>query len=160
MTDDDAIHPAGKARGRYFEEFAIGDTVTSAGRTIEEADILQFATLSGDENPLHTDADAARRGPFGQQIAHGLLGLSIATGLLLQLGFLVGTILVFRELTWKFSLPIFIGDTIHAQATTAELKLIPRMKAGAITFAVDVVNQAGKTVQAGRWMVLVACRPD
>jgi 3-hydroxybutyryl-CoA dehydratase len=160
MTDDDSIPPPSTLPGRFFEEFAIGDTVTSPVRTISEADILQFAALSGDRNRLHTDAEYARQGPFGRQIAHGLLGLSIATGLLLGLGFLEGTTLAFRELTWKFSLPVFIGDTIHAQAKTAELKPIPRLKAGAITFEVEVINQAGKTVQAGRWMVLVACRPD
>jgi acyl dehydratase len=143
-------------RGRYFEEFLPGDTVASPARTVTEADILTFADLTGDRNRLHTDPEFARRGPFGRQIAHGLLGLSIASGLLVELGFLDGTLLAFRELTWKFSQPVFIGDAIHAQVTVIERKPVPRLGGGAVTFAVEVVNQDGKCVQAGRWMVLVA----
>ncbi len=145
-------------RGKYFEDFAIGDAVTSGERTITEADILAFADLTGDHNRLHIDPEYARRGPFGRQIAHGLLGLSIASGLLVELGFLDGTLLAFRELTWKFSQPVFIGDTIHAQATVVELKPVPRLGGGAITFTLDVLNQSGTLIQSGRWMVLVASR--
>lgn len=146
-------------RGRYFEEFQIGDTVVTPGRTITEADVVVFAGVSGDYNQMHTDAKFAGQTMFGQRVAHGLLGLAIASGLSFQLGFLEGTVLAFRELTWKFSLPIFFGDTIHVQATVAETKLMRRLGGGNITFDVKVINQEDKVVQRGKWMVLVASKP-
>jgi 3-hydroxybutyryl-CoA dehydratase len=145
-----------KPRGRYFEEFEIGEVVVSAGRTITEADIVNFAGVSGDFTQIHTDAEYARQGAFGQRVAHGLLGLAIATGLTAQLGLIEGTVLAFRELTWKFSLPIFIGDTIHVKATVAERKAIRRLGGGAVTLDVQVINQDEKVVQRGKWVVLMA----
>lgn len=146
-------------RGRYFEAFSPGDRVSSVARTVTEADILTFAELSGDFTRLHVDPDAAAHGPFGRQVAHGLLGLSIASGLLVQLGFLDGTLLAFREMTWKFSLPVFIGDTIHTTATVAEVRPLKRLGGGAVTFQIEVLNQDSRLVQSGQWVVLVASPP-
>jgi acyl dehydratase len=147
-------------RGMYFEAFDIGDTVVSAGRTITEADVVNFAGLSGDYNQIHTDAEYAREDMFGQRVAHGLLGLAVASGLAAQLGFIEGTVLAFRELTWKFSAPIFIGDTIHLEATVAERKAMPRLGGGAVTMDVKIKNQAGKVTQRGQWIVLIASKPE
>ncbi len=88
--------------------------------------------------------------------SHGLLGLAVANGLLVQLGYLEGTLLAFRELTWRFSLPVYIGDTLHARSTVAELKPLQRLGAGAVTFSVELLNQQEQVVQSGRWMALVA----
>jgi 3-hydroxybutyryl-CoA dehydratase len=147
-------------RGRYFEEFQIGDVVVSAGRTITEADVVAFAGLSGDFTHIHTDAEVARQGMFGQRVAHGLLGLAVASGLTAQLGFIEGTALAFRELGWKFSLPIFFGDTIHVEATVSELKAMRRLGGGSVTLDVKVINQDGKVVQRGDWVVLIASKPE
>ena len=147
-------------RGRYFEEFQIGDVVISAGRTITEADVVAFAGLSGDFTHLHTDAESARRSIFGQRVAHGLLGLAIASGLTAQMGFIEGTALAFRELTWKFSLPVFFGDTIHVVATVAGLRRMQRLGGGAVTLDVRVINQDDKVVQRGEWVVLIASKPE
>jgi 3-hydroxybutyryl-CoA dehydratase len=146
-------------QGRYFEEFEPGDVVVSAGRTITEADIVNFAGVAGDYTQIHVNAELARQGTFGQRVAHGLLVLSVASGLLAQMGFIEGTVLAFRELTWKFSLPVFIGDTLHIKATVATLKPLRRLGGGAVTFAVEVINQDGKTVQGGDWVLLMAARP-
>lgn len=146
-------------RGRYFEEFELGDTVASAGRTITEADVVAFAGLSGDYTQIHTNAEYARKAMFGQRVVHGLLGLAVASGLAAQLGFIEGTVLAFRELTWKFSQPIFFGDTIHVNTTVAELKPMSRLGGGAVTFDVKVINQDDKVVQRGEWVVLVASKP-
>lgn len=148
-----------RPRGRYFEEFEVGSVVVSAGRTITETDIVNFAGLAGDYTQIHTDAEYARQSIFGQRVAHGLLGLSVVSGLLAQLGFIEGTVIAFRELTWKFSQPIFIGDTIHTQITVAELKAIPRLSGGSVTFDLDVINQEDKVVQHGKWVLLVNSRP-
>jgi len=147
-------------RGRYFEEFQVGDTVVSAGRTITEADVVAFAGLSGDYTQIHTDSQYASQGMFGQRVAHGLLGLAVATGLAAQRGFIEGTVLAFRELNWKFSVPIFFGDTIHVKATVAELRPMRRLGGGAVTFDVQVLNQEDKVTQRGEWIVLIASKPE
>ena len=146
--------------GMYFEEFEVGVEVVSPGRTITEADVVAFAGLSGDYNQLHTDEEFAKGLMFGQRIAHGMLVLSIATGLAARLGFIEGTALAFRELTWKFSQPVFFGDTIYMKATCKELKPMPRLGGGVVKFDVRVANQDGKTVQRGEWQLLMASRPQ
>jgi 3-hydroxybutyryl-CoA dehydratase len=147
------------ARGLYFEQFEVGGQQVSQGRTITEADIVMFAGLSGDYTQLHTDEEFAHQTPFGRRIAHGMLVLSIATGMAAQLGFLEGTVLAFRELSMKFSLPVFPGDTIHVKATCKETKPMPRLGGGLVVFDVCVINQDGKIVQRGDWQVLVASKP-
>jgi len=142
----------------YFEEFEVGTEVVSPGRTITETDVVTFAGLSGDYNQLHTDAEFARGTPFGRRVAHGLLVLSIASGLADRLGFIEGTALAFRELTWKFSQPVFMGDTLRFKARCKELKSMPRLGGGLVVFEARVVNQEDKTVQKGEWQVLVASK--
>lgn len=146
-------------RGRYFEEFAEGETVVTAGRTVTEGDIVRFAGLSGDFNQIHTDAAFAAQDTFGQRVAHGLLVLSIATGLAVQTGFIEGTVLAFRELEWKFSRPVFIGDTVHVQIEVTTLKAIPRLGGGNVTMKASVLNQDGEVVHRGHWMMLVKSKP-
>jgi len=145
--------------GRYFEEFAVGDEVISSGRTVTEADIVAFAALTGDYNPLHTDAEYAKGTIFGERIAHGLLGLSIASGLLDRLGFITGTVEAFMGLQWKFRGPIKIGDTIHTEARVARKKEMRRLGGGIVVFDIAVVNQRDETVQKGQWTVLIKSKP-
>jgi len=145
--------------GRYFEEFAVGDEVLSQGRTVTEADIVAFAALTGDYNPLHTDAEYAKGTIFGERIAHGLLGLSIASGLLDRLGFITGTVEAFMGLQWKFRGPIKIGDTIHTEARVARKKEMRRLGGGIVVFDIAVVNQRDETVQKGQWTVLIKSKP-
>lgn len=147
-----------KPRGLYFEDFEIGQNLITAGRTITEPDIVRFAGLSGDFNQIHTDAAYAAGGPFGERVAHGLLVQSIATGLAVQLGFIEGTVLAFRELSCKFSLPVFIGDTVHVKLEIVEKKAIPRLGGGQIVMKFRVLNQKGKAVQRGNWAMLVQSR--
>lgn len=147
-------------RGRYFEDFEVGQELVTAARTITEADIVTFAGLSGDYNQIHTDAEYAAQDTFGQRIAHGMLVQSIATGLAVQSGIIEGTVLAFRELSTKFSLPTYIGDTIHVHITVTEKKALPRLGGGNINMKVSVKNQDGKTMQRGDWVMLVKSKPD
>jgi 3-hydroxybutyryl-CoA dehydratase len=148
-------------KGLYFEEFELGQKVISLGRTVSEADILAFAGLSGDFNTIHTDAVYAATTPFGARIAHGLLILAIVSGLSVRTGVMEGTVIAFREiLDWKFSQPVFIGDTIHAIMEVIEKKPLPRLNGGAITFDIDVRNQKDATVMRGKWLVLVQSHPE
>jgi acyl dehydratase len=152
--------PAAGRRGLYFEEFQVGQKVVTPGRTVTEGDIVSFAGLSGDFNLIHTDAAYSASTPFGQRVAHGLLGLAIASGLAVRTGVMEGTVLAFREINeWKFSRPIFIGDTVHAEIDVAETKALPRLGGGSVVFDVDLKNQSGETVMRGRWSVLVQSRP-
>jgi acyl dehydratase len=147
-------------RGMYFEEFEAGQKIVTAARTITEHDIVAFAGLSGDFNQIHTDAEYARTSPFGQRVAHGLCGLSIASGLVVQTGVMEGTVLAFREISeWKFSTPIFIGDTIHVEVQVLETKALPRLGGGAVVLGLDVKNQEGKTLQKGKWTALMMSKP-
>ena len=148
-----------RPRGHYFEEFEIGDAVESAARTVTETDVVLFAGLSGDYNPLHTDAEFAKGTPFGERIAHGLLGLSITGGLASRLGFIEGTTLAFRGLECKFRGPIRIGDTIRAQFEVSKKKEMPRLGGGLVTFNVTVLNQRDETVQKGTWTALIKSAP-
>ena len=157
MTEKTAPPPA---RGMYFEDFEIGYSIQSPGRTITETDVVNFAGLSGDFNQLHTDVVYARDAQFGRRVAHGLLGLSIATGLALRLGFMEGTVDAFLSLEWKFRRPIYIGDTIHVTAEVVNTRPMRRAGGGIVDFDVAVVNQDGQSVQKGQWRVLVKARGD
>ena len=148
------------ASGMYFEEFEVGAKIKSDGRTITDADIVNFAGLSGDFNPMHTDATFAAQTIFGQRVAHGALIFSIATGLMYRLRFLEGTVLAFRSIDeWKFSAPVLIGDSIHCEIEITETKEARKLGGGLVTVAVKVINQDGKTVQKGSLTVIVASKP-
>lgn len=121
-----------KPMGLYFEEFEIGDQVESSARTITETDVVAFASLTGDWNLIHTDAEYSAAGPFGQRVAHGLLILSIASGLAVRLGFMEDTIIAFRELDWKFRSPVFIGDTVRLRITIQETRSMARLGGGLV----------------------------
>jgi acyl dehydratase len=147
-------------RGRTFEEFAAGQRLRTPARTVTEADIVTFAGLSGDFNSIHTDEPYSRDSPFGRRVAHGLLGLAIASGLAVRTGILEGTIMAFREIRdWKFSLPIYIGDTIHAELLVEEVKSLPRLGGGSVDLLFEVKNQSAETVMKGRWTLLVQSKP-
>jgi acyl dehydratase len=146
-------------QGLYFEEFEIGQSVTSAGRTVTEADVVAFAALSGDWTRIHTDAVYAAEEPFGQRVAHGMLVLSIAIALAARLGFIEGTVLAFREIgEWKFSLPVFFGDTIRVWVTVAGTRPMARLGGGLVTFKAQILNQDDQVVQRGTWGLLVKSR--
>jgi len=146
-------------RGMYFEEFQTGQKFTSAARTITEADIVGFAGLSGDYNQIHTDAEYSKKSPFGQRVAHGLLGLSVASGLAVQSGIVEGTVIAWREINeWKFVQPVLIGDTIHAEMEIIETKALRRIGGGAVVLEIAVKNQRGETVMKGIWTFLVASK--
>lgn len=148
-------------RGMWFEEFIVGQKVISAGRTITEGDIVTFAGLSGDYNQIHTDGEFAKTTPFGQRVAHGLLGLSIASGLAMRTGVLEGTVIAFREINnWKFTNPIFIGDTVHAELNILETKAIPRIGGGSLIIEIALKNQRDEVTMKGTWTALVASKPE
>jgi acyl dehydratase len=84
-----------------------------------------------------------------------MLVASIATGLAVQQGFIDGTTLAFRELSWKFTRPVFIGDTVHVQINVEATKPMARLGGGLVTFEAQVVNQEGEVVHKGEWKMLI-----
>jgi len=153
-------NPKPYSRGMYFEEFEVGQKIISVGRTVTESDIVIFAGLSGDFNQIHTDVEYSKATQYGRRVAHGLLGMSIASGLAMRTGILENTVIFFREIDkWKFNKPIFIGDTVHVELEVAETKAVPRIGGGSVVITVDVRNQNGETTMKGNWIVLVMSKP-
>ena len=116
--------------GVYFDEITLGTVWHTRGRTITEADVVNFAALTGDYNPMHTNAHYAEHSAFGKRVAHGMLSLSYAVGQMYQLGVLEQTIIAFRGLEAKFSLPVLIGDTLQVKGTVTDLKPMSRIGGG------------------------------
>jgi acyl dehydratase len=146
--------------GLYFEEFSVGQKVTTEKRTVTEDDIMTFARLSGDDNRIHTDPEFSKTTIFGRQVAHGLLGLAVASGLAWQTGILDGTVIAFREVKeWKFVKPVFIGDSIYVDLETIETKAMPRISGGAVTITLEVKNQNEEVCHRGIWTVLMMSKP-
>lgn len=146
--------------GLFFEDYEVGQKMTTRGRTITESDIVQFGTLTGDFNPMHFDDDYMQGHMLGKRVAHGMLTVSYAVGQAYQLGFMEQTVLSFRGLEMKFSAPVFIGDTVHVELTVNDLKEARRLGGGIVTLDVRIINQEGKAIQKGMWTVLVASRPE
>jgi acyl dehydratase len=147
-------------RGRYFEEFEVGDTMHSPGRTVTETDLVNFCGLSGDFNELHTNVEYAKGTMFGQRIIHGPMGIVLAMGLAGRLGYLEGTAQAFLGLDWKFKGPIFIGDTIYVKAAVTRKRAVKRLGGGVLILDVTITNQKDEVVQEGTWRVLMASRPE
>jgi len=149
-----------EVRGKWFEEFEVGMQVTSPGRTVTEADIVNFAGLSGDYNQIHVDAEFSKEQPFGQRVAHGLLVMAMISGLANQTGLIDRTVIAFREIDkWKFSKPVFIGDTIHVTLEVQETKAMPKLNGGVVVLKVSTMNQRDEAVQRGEWVVLIHNKP-
>lgn len=132
--------------GKYFDDFEIGEEAMTAGRTITETDIVNFAGITGDWNEIHTNKEMAERGMFGQRIGHGALIFSIATGLSVRLGQTADTVLAFYGLDrLRFVKPTFIGDTIRVRQKV-EGKSERDPSSGIITMLNEVVNQRDEVV--------------
>jgi acyl dehydratase len=142
----------------YFEDFEIGSEYVTRSRTITEADVATFAGLSGDFNPLHVDEEFSKKTIFGTRIAHGLLGLSIASGLINQLGIGEGTVIAFLGLTWNFKGVIRFGDTITVRERLAEKRETSKNDRGILRMAIIVLNQHGDVVQEGEHLLMVKRR--
>ena len=145
-------------KGMYFSDYEIGQTFTTGRRTVTEADVVAFAGLSGDFNPLHTDAVFAAQTPFGQRIAHGMLVVSISTGLSQTLGIFEGTTIGLLEQSFAYKAPTFFGDTIHLEMEVSETKATSKPGRGIVTFQARIIKQDGTIVNEGLWKVMFADR--
>jgi 3-hydroxybutyryl-CoA dehydratase len=139
----------------YFEDYVVDAVATSRGRTLTEADIVNFAGLSGDFVELHMNEEYAKRGPFGRRIAHGALIFSISTGMMVQMTPDHEAIVAFYGVDkLRFVAPVFIGDTIHVSRKIVE-KQKKNAERGVIAAEITVLKQDGTTalVYTSRLMV-------
>ncbi len=141
--------------GLKFDQFEIGALFESQARTVTEADVIVFAGLSGDYNPLHVDAEFAKNTPFGERIAHGSLIQALATGMAQWIGIFEGTTLALMEQTVQYKSPVKFGDTVHLQMEVLEKKATSKPDRGVVKFAARVINQKDETVQEGEWTLLM-----
>jgi acyl dehydratase len=151
-----------RRQGLTYADLRVGIAFRSPGRTITDADIVAFAGLTGDYSELHTSDVYAKNSEFGRRVAHGMLGLAYAHGLMWpRTGELRETAIAFLGISdWRFLQPIFIGDTIFVDYRLAELRDSKTRPTQAIaTFDVDVVDQTGRVVQRGRKALLVSKVP-
>jgi acyl dehydratase len=141
----------------YFDDVEVGQEWESLGRTVTQADIVNFAGLSGDFNPIHVDHEFARNTPFRRPIAHGLLVWSIGSGLgLYSPPMRTLAFMSIRE--WHFKDPVYIGDTIRVRSKIAEKQVRARGRRGVIVWQRRILNQEAKVVQEGVTLTLVEGR--
>jgi acyl dehydratase len=153
---------ASQSERLYFGDLPLEKTFVTSGRTITEADVIAFAGLSGDFNSLHVDETFAASTPFGGRIAHGLLVLSIASGLSTRLPVLVAlqpSLLGMTEVTCRWLAPVRIGDTVRVELTFTAAQLTRSGTRGRVTERRVVLNQDDVTVLDSQWTLLVATRP-
>jgi 3-hydroxybutyryl-CoA dehydratase len=142
----------------FLEDFRPGMTFTTPGRTVTEADVVGFAGLSGDYNPLHTDEEFARAGKFGRRIAHGALTLAILTGMWDKIGIIAGSVEAFYGIDGlRFTLPVFFGDTLHAVIKVTDKQ--ERETNGMVTLSNEVLNQRGETVMVCTTKLVIRRKP-
>jgi acyl dehydratase len=145
----------------YYEDLAVGDRFTTASRTVTETDLVSFAMLSGDWNQIHTDVEFARETAYGQRVVHGLFGLSLLTGLMDRTGIFSGSaiaMLGIRE--WRFTGPIFVGDTVHGVIEIASMRMTSKGDRGIVDRRLSLVNQRDEVVQEGHIATMLRLRPQ
>lgn len=145
----------------YYDDLEVGFECITPARTVTEADIVTFAGLSGDYNALHTNEEFARTTIFQGRIAHGLLGLSIASGLFTRTEFMQRiqkSLMAFLSLNWKFTGPIKVGDTISVKVKLKEKKETKKPDRGIIVLERTVINQREEVVQEGETTMMIARR--
>ena len=145
--------------GRYFEEWNVGDIYETNGHTITKADIVTFAGLSGDYNPLHTNLLFAKNSVFGERVAHGFLVIAITSGLINQMRLFEGTTEAYLGLAEaKFTQGVLVGDTIRCIGTVVEKRLTTK-GGGLVKFQINTVNQKNEICQTRTSSILIRRAP-
>lgn len=149
------------AIGLYLDDMKVGSTYASATRTITETDVVNFAAHTGDYSEVHVSREFAKKTQFGRPIAHGMLGLAICHGLMVQTNFWKDTAIAFLGLReWNFRAPIFVGDTVHVRWTITEIRPSKtKPDRGVAVFAVELVNQDSVVVQEGTKLEMMHRKP-
>src|SRR6266513_4039508 len=133
--------------GRFWEEFSVGEVLVTGRRTIDGGDVSRYAGLSGDFNPLHTDAEFAKTTPFGERVAHGIFTLAVSNGQQNLGGWFEGTTLALLGIDrLAFAAPVKFGDTIRTEMTVKETRPSSKPDRGVVVFDVAVRNPRDEAV--------------
>ena len=149
---------AGMDSPLYFDDILVGRIWVSPRRTVTEADVIQFANMTGDYNPLHVDYDFAAKSHYRQPIAHGLLGMSWVAGLGSYFPS-VNTLAFTAVRNWEFMRPLYFGDTVFVE-TTCQDKVGAGRRSGKVVWLRKLINQSDQVVQQGVFETIVAVRVD
>lgn len=141
----------------FFEDLQVGSEWRTAERRVDAPLIAAFAELSGDDSPIHVQAEAARQAGYPRTVAHGILVTALATGLLAKLGNLRDSSLAIRRLEWEFSEPVLEGEAISCQASVAGKRAVSA-SAGLVDVELEVLNQEGRCLQRGKLRLVVRRR--
>jgi acyl dehydratase len=147
--------PRPAPRGLLFEEFRTGSVYMTGKRRISRRMIAEFAALTGDDNPLHTDLENSRATPFGDLIAHGLLIQSCALGLVAELGLMAGTTVALLGFDARFLRAVLPDDEIRVRLTITRKRRTSRGDRGVIYRRLEVLNQRDEIVATARSPVMV-----
>lgn len=143
----------------YYEDFEPGQAFVTPGRTITEADVMSFAAWTGDNNQVHTDVEFASRTRYGQRVVHGMLGASLCLGLIARTGVFEGSALALLGIDgWRFTAPVFIGDTLTCTVSIVGMRLTSSGTTGILERLVTLRNQRDEVVQEGRMDLMVLTR--
>jgi acyl dehydratase len=145
----------------HFDDFEVGDTYRSASRTVTEADVVNFAGLSGDYHALHMDEPYASATPYGRRIAHGMLIVAMSSGLVSRLPvmrLLERTTIGLAGVECRFVKPTFIGDTVHVSVSIESKTPGRKPDRGTLAMRRTVLNQHGEPVVEGVWKLVVRTR--
>jgi acyl dehydratase len=142
----------------YYEDFEDGKAFETGERLVSEADVRAFAELSGDRNPIHLDPAAAVQAGFDGPVAHGALGLAVATGLANQLALTRGTLVALVGVSWRFRGPIRYGDRVRLTLRVASRRATGNPARGLVVLGAELRNQRGEVVQEGEFVELIARR--
>jgi acyl dehydratase len=147
------------AKGKFFEDWRIGVEFETGSRTISETDIVIFAGLSGDFNPLHINEEFAKKSVFGTRVAHGFLIHSISIGLINQTGYFDGTVMAqLGHNNISFSKGVVPGDTVKVKCKIIELRETSNRERGIITFEAVIVNQKDDVVAKSERVLMIKRR--
>lgn len=138
----------------YLEDISVGDRWFSPTREVTAEDVADFALLTGDNDPLHSEDGIDS--PFGEPVAHGLLGLSMLAGLSTEAP-KVATLALVSIAEWQFEAPIFFGDVVRVSTQVESIQQHGR-RAGRVTWLRQLLNQHGRVVQRGRFISLVSTK--
>jgi acyl dehydratase len=143
----------------YLEDLEAGQSFVTPGRTITEADVVSFAAWTNDNNQVHTDVEFAKGTRYGQRVVHGMLGASLCLGLIARTGVFEGSAVALLGIDgWKFTGPIFIGDTVTCTVDVLSTRATSNGRNGIVERQVTLRNQRGETVQEGRMDLMVLTR--
>lgn len=147
-------------KGLYYEDFEIGERYVTPGRTLGEADIVNFSAFTGDWSPHHTDAVFAASTIYGERLAQGTLIVAVVSGLIVRSGIIGLTIMGLLESHYQYRAPVKIGDTIRAEVHIAEKRETKKADRGILRYNLAVLNQRDEIVLEGYWLLLMARRKD